>query len=182
MPSSISPPYLDIDKKEPPYYPLARMTSRLPFKFLAMAVTLAIAVVIPMSRFMLVKVCEESMWPTLVDGQWVLVLRGSGLVHPGDIAVFWNPNDKDLSIKRCVSDEKDPPNVDHGWLVTRWGRWYLTGPQWDMLENTSPPSEEALFMVGDNQFHSFDSRSYGYVPRDNIVGRVLLPSDGKTDG
>ncbi len=177
----MSPPLLDIDKKEPPYYPLRSMISRLSLKSLAMAAALAIALIIPMSRFMLVKVCEESMAPTLTDGQWVLVLRGSKAVHPGDIAVFVNPADTGLTVKRCVFDEKNSPSVDHGWLVTRWGRWYLTGPQWDRLESASPPLGEALFMVGDNQFRSFDSRSYGYVPRNSIVGRVLLPN-GKNDG
>ena len=30
-----------------------------------------------------------------------------------------------------------------------------------------------FFAVGDNQAHSYDSRNYGPVPFDNIIGRVL---------
>ena len=122
------------------------------------------------------------MTPTLADGQWILVLRGKNGVHPGDLAVFVSPAGKELAVKRCVSDGETPPVVDHGWMVTRWGRWYLTGPQWDSLASSPQPNGDALFMVGDNQFRSLDSRSYGYVPRESLVGKVVLPSGGKSNG
>ena len=127
-----------------------------------------------MSQFLLVRVQEDSMTPTLVDGQWVVVLRGSRRIHPGDIAVFMSPLDNRLIVKRFIFSSDTKPVIDHGWLVTPWGRWFLTGPQWDRLSKEKDLPGGLFFMVGDNQFQSMDSRSYGYIPEDNMIGRVLL--------
>ena len=35
------------------------------------------------------------------------------------------------------------------------------------------PQKDMFFALGDNEFHSFDSRSYGPVPKKNIIGKVL---------
>jgi len=121
------------------------------------------------------------MSPTLSDGQWVLVLRGEQQVRPGDVAVFVSPLDRGLAVKRCILEDNKRPQIDHGWLVTPWGRWYLTGDQWRRLDAVQAP-EDTVFMVGDNQFQSLDSRSYGFVPRDNIVGRVILSPGRRRHG
>ena len=142
------------------------------------------AVLLPVlsSKFMLIKVQEESMSPTLADGQWVVVIRGASKIHPGDIAVFVNPMDNGLAVKRCILTEENPPLVEHGWLVTPWGRWFLTGPQWNRLDGTDRLKDDAFYMVGDNQFRSLDSRTYGYVPRENIIGRVWIPPGRRNHG
>ena len=123
---------------------------------------------------MLIKVREDSMTPTLTDGQWVVVLRGARRIHPGDIAVFISPLDHQLVVKRCVLNSDTSPVIDHGWLITPWGSWYLTGSQWERLDGESRLPLGSLFMVGDNQFRSFDSRNYGFVPLESLVGRVLI--------
>ena len=38
----------------------------------------------------------------------------------------------------------------------------------------SVDSEGSLFLRGDNDLESFDSRSYGLVPLDDILGKVLV--------
>jgi signal peptidase I len=126
------------------------------------------------SKLMLIKVQENSMAPTLFDGQWVIVLRGAGRIDPGDIAVFTSPLDQQLVIKRCILNSEMNPVIEHGWLITPWGRWYLTGSQWDRMDIENTQADGSLFMVGDNQFQSFDSRTYGYVPSKNLIGKVLL--------
>lgn len=142
------------------------------------------AVLLPVlsSQFMLVKVQEESMSPTLADGQWVIVVRGSSKIHPGDIALFVNPMDNGLAVKRFILTGENPPLVDHGWLVTPWGRWFLTGPQWNRLESSYQPKDDVYYMVGDNQFRSLDSRTYGFVPQENMIGRVWRPSGRSNHG
>jgi len=112
--------------------------------------------------------------PTLSDGQWVLVQRGSKSIHPGDIAVFTSPIDHNLIVKRYIFDSNSKPVIDHGWLVTPWGRWFLTGSQWERIDREKNLPRGLMFMVGDNQFQSLDSRSYGYIQPDNLIGRVLL--------
>ena len=36
-------------------------------------------------------------------------------------------------------------------------------------------SDLGLFFVGDNIQCSFDSRSYGYVPRENVIAQIINP-------
>ncbi len=122
------------------------------------------------------------MEPTLTDGQWILVLRGSHRVESGDIAVFISPADQKLAVKRCILEERDELVISHGWLETPWGRWFLTGPQWEILDSQKFIPEDSVYMVGDNQFHSMDSRNYGYVRRENLVGKVLMPSGRRENG
>ena len=111
------------------------------------------------------------MAPVLTDGQVVLVLRGSKRIHPGDIAVYYSPLTGNLVVKRCVLNSDVKPLIENGWLITSWGRWYLSEVQWKRLDGNLP--EDSLFMIGDNQFKSFDSRDYGFVPRGSFIGRVL---------
>lgn len=120
---------------------------------------------------MLVRIQEDSMAPMLSNGQVVLVLRGSRRIYPGDIAVYYSPVSDNLVVKRCVLNSDVEPHIENGWLITPWGRWYLAGTQWEQLDENQP--EDSLFMVGDNQFKSFDSRNYGFVPRESFIGRVL---------
>jgi len=135
---------------------------------------LSAAGIFMLTQFMIIKIREDSMNPTLKDGQWALVLRGSGKIRPGDIAVFISPLDNELVVKRYIFGSDSIPVIDHGWLVTPWGRWFLTGSQWKRLEEERNIPEGMLFMVGDNQFRSLDSRSYGFIRADHLIGRVLL--------
>ena len=131
-------------------------------------------IVLLTSQFMVIKVRENSMAPTLTDGQWVVVLRGSARVRVGDVAVFVSPQEKTLAVKRFILEGGESPLVNHGWLVTPWGNWFLTGPQWNGLSQNAESPGTSVFLVGDNQFHSMDSRSYGYVAREKLIGRVLI--------
>jgi len=146
----------------------------LNLRLIVLLLLLSAAGIFLITQFMIIRIREDSMSPTLRDGQWALVLRGSGKIHPGDIAVFISPMDNELVVKRYIFGSGSKPVIDHGWLVTPWGRWFLTGSQWKQLEEERNLPEGMLFMVGDNQFRSLDSRSYGYVQADSLIGRVLL--------
>ncbi len=153
------------------------MSSRrrlLTFRSIIPVLFMSLVLISAGSQFMLIKIREDSMIPTLADGQWVVVLRGSGRIRLGDIAVFVSPLDNELVVKRCVLNSDSRPVIDHGWLITPWGRWYLTGSQWDRLDEEHGLSKGSLFMVGDNQFRSFDSRNYGYIQPESLIGRVML--------
>ena len=115
------------------------------------------------------------MAPALADGQWVLVIRGSSRVSSGDVGVYRSPEDGSLVVKRCILTEDDPVVIENGWLVAGETRWYLTGPQNAVLSEWERVPEDGFFFVGDNQFRSLDSREYGFVDRNRVVGRVLLP-------
>lgn len=111
------------------------------------------------------------MAPALMNGEIALVLRGSEKIRPGDIAVYHSPITGNLVVKRCVLDSGEKPHIENGWLITPWGRWYLSGAEWEQMDGAQ--TENSLFMVGDNQFMSFDSRDYGFVPRESFIGRVV---------
>ncbi len=113
------------------------------------------------------------MFPTLADGQWVLVWKGADRVRNGDIALFINPDDEQFTVKRCVLNGIEKPQIKHGWLITSWGTWYLTGDEWKNLIEMPKPAPDSVFMIGDNQFNSWDSRQYGYIKRNKLLGRVL---------
>ncbi len=152
----------------------SRRCSLLTFRSIITVLFLSAILISAGSQFMLIKIREDSMTPTLANGQWVVVLRGAGRIQLGDIAVFVSPLDQELVVKRCVLDSDEKLVIEHGWLITPWGRWYLTGPQWDRLNEERSLPKGSLFMVGDNQFQSFDSRNYGYVPPESLIGRVLF--------
>ncbi len=164
-------PSIHIDKTHPSYYHLPKMLNIRPTIIILI---LTIIMLFIFSQFMLIRVQEDSMNPTLFDGQWVIVLRGSRRIRPGDIAVYINPLDHELVVKRYILSSDSNPVIDHGWLVTSWGRWYLSEEQWNRMDNERSLPKGLFFMVGDNQFQSFDSRNYGFIPRESLVGRVVL--------
>ncbi len=149
--------------------------------FIILSVAAAALIAIS-SRIMLVRVEQESMLPTLRSRQLLLVIRNKELIQPGDIAVFRSPVDGLLTVKRCILEGGMIPEVNHGMLETPWGRWYVSESQWEKLDTTAPLPDNVFFMVGDNQFQSLDSRSYGPVPAKNMVGRVWRPSYRKSHG
>lgn len=126
-----------------------------------------------------IRVDGDSMEPTLVSGEYVVVNRLSyRLGHPqrGDIIVFHFPRDpKEEYIKRVIGLPGDEVNVMNG-LV------YVNGQSLD--ENyldvkmnytgswTVPTGQ--LFVLGDNRNNSSDSHDWGTVPMDYVVGKAVL--------
>ncbi|OGO11614.1 MAG: signal peptidase I [Chloroflexi bacterium RBG_16_47_49] len=144
--------------------------------------TLILSVVLFVSINMIsarIRVDGDSMEPTLVSGEYVIVNRLSyRLGHPqrGDIIVFHFPRDpKEEYIKRVIGLPGDEVNVMNG-LV------YVNGQSLD--ENyldvkmnytgswTVPTGQ--LFVLGDNRNNSSDSHDWGTVPMDYVVGKAVL--------
>ncbi len=119
-------------------------------------------------------------------------------VKQNDIVVFRYPRDPHLEyIKRCVAvggqtvevinkvlyvDGKrfpDPPKLKHvdPNIFSRDNPFYPTfrpglGSRDNFGPVTVPPHH--YFMMGDNRDRSSDSREWGFVPPENIVGRPLI--------
>ncbi len=115
-----------------------------------------------------------------------------------DIVVFRYPKDPHLEyIKRCVAtggqtvklinkdlyvDGKrfpDPPKLKHTDpnIFNRYSRYYPTfRPGLGSRDNFGPVTvpENHYFMMGDNRDRSSDSREWGFVPPENIVGKPLI--------
>ena len=127
-----------------------------------------------------------SMEPNLHDSEYVLIDKVSYKLHSperGDVIVFARPgNDRDY-IKRIIGLPGDIVQVAHGQVLVNGvalDEPYLNQP----MRNDMPALQvEAgrYFVMGDNRNNSSDSRSFGSIALDDIVGRAWLvywpPSD-----
>ena len=62
---------------------------------------------------------------------------------------------------------------DDGWLIVGDRRYETTAAVGPMLRTTRRLKEGEYFVMGDNEPDSFDSRYWGSVPYDHIIGKVL---------
>lgn len=131
---------------------------------------------------------SESMEPTLEVGDRILVNKLSYRlhdVHRGDVVVFERPpnapqTDESVHdlIKRVIAVPGDTIEARDD------GRVYLNGKVLDepylsagtrtndLVLRTVP--EGHLFVMGDNRDRSFDSRRFGFVDEDLVVGRAFV--------
>jgi signal peptidase I len=120
----------------------------------------------------------SSMSPGIHDGDRILVDHLSFVfrdVQRGDIVVLEYPLDPTLDyIKRVIGLPGDDVRIDGGSVYVNGRRLdepYISegDPRTHMLQKVAPDS---FFVLGDNRPHSSDSREFGQVPRENLVGRV----------
>jgi signal peptidase I len=122
----------------------------------------------------------QSMEPTLHSDQRLVVEKVSYRFHGprrGDIIVLKSPQQSsELLIKRVIGLPGEVVEI-------RQGRVYINGEEWDepYLErspggNWGPIIVAPLhvFVLGDNRSFSNDSRAFGMVPIENIVGRAWV--------
>jgi signal peptidase I len=122
----------------------------------ALVPAVALAVGVLPATFIMVTVRGLSMTPTLQHGDRVLVLRtwAARRLRRGDVVIAKPPlpGGERLWIKRVRAVQGDR-------AVSRDEELVL--------------SEREVFLVGDHEAGSFDSRQYGAVSTDDIIGRVV---------
>ena len=128
------------------------------------------------------RVDGHSMVPTLQDQQYILVNRAAYLFHPperGDVIVFAYPLDPSQDyVKRVIGIPGDRVQVKQDGTVIVNGV-KLREPYITPALNPYLPTDMVLgpgqyFVLGDNRGDSSDSRIWGPVPRQNIIGKALL--------
>ena len=148
---------------------------------------IAIIIVVPIRIFIAQPfiVSGSSMVPTFQDGQYLVVDEISyiiGTPKRDDVVVFRNPNNtKVFFIKRIIGlpgetvdvkgndvfiTNKEHPNgfkLDQSFLVNNGG-----------IDGHMELKDNEYYVMGDNRPASSDSRYWGAVPKNLLVGRVFL--------
>ncbi len=137
------------------------------------------------SWFDILQVQEISMEPVLHNGQTIIVNKMAykgpfsdpRLPNVNDIVIFRSPGDRRLVVKRCKMLPGDNIQINNqGWLVVQGEEFFLTDSQKERLTTTPVIPDGYIMVLGDNPFHSIDSRDYGFVPIDTLVGKVINPA------
>ena len=151
----------------------------------ALALAVVISVVLNLFVVQVTEVRQNSMVPTLLQNDRVLVSKLDyrfGTPQRGDILVF-NPPIADATIpyvKRVIAVAGEVVDL-------RNGNVFVNGKQVDIAQAhgaTQPQApnvvypftvpEGQIFVMGDNRTFSSDSRTFGPVPVANIIGKVIL--------
>jgi signal peptidase I len=140
------------------------------------------------SRFLLqsTEIIGPSMVPTLQPGDRLVINRWVyrwQRPQRGDIVAVRTPQYEDLSVKRVIA-------LPHERIQLARGRVHVNGRVLDeryllphegtyaplMSTNVHIVADNCYFLLGDNRAVSIDSRTFGAVPRDWVVGRLLTGS------
>ncbi|CAN5200976.1 signal peptidase I [soil metagenome] len=147
------------------------------------------------------EVQQSSMFPTIVNGEYILIdkltTRFDGY-HYGDVVVFDPPSSSGLAndgipfIKRIIGLPGDTITLENGRVfVTRSGdnpvrieEPYVRRTEDGSTAPTTPRDaegtfewevpEESFFVMGDNRPDSQDSRAFGPISEDLVLGRAWL--------
>lgn len=153
-------------------------------------VSISVIIVIMLFTFVarLSTVDGDSMYPTLIDGERLIVSDLFYSPENGDIVVLQEKNAFFTSplVKRIIAQEGQTIDFDY----ENWGVYVdgekLTEPYINrelekaMKNYGSPDSvtvpEGHIFVMGDNRNHSTDSRDslVGFVEYDEIIGKVVF--------
>lgn len=157
---------------------------------------LALALIVRAFLFQAFYIPSPSMEPTLSSGDRILVNKVSYRLHDvnrGDLVVF-HPRpesgvDADDLIKRVIALPGETVTTDSGRVLIDGGLLiepYLPVPDgtagfttvpWCANQDTTAGCtvpDDHVFVLGDNRGNSRDSRYFGPVPVDSIVGRAFV--------
>jgi len=138
-----------------------------------------------LSVYRFVDVIQHSMEPTLEPRDKLLVnVRAPKQGPPprGSIVVLQPPQEDEWVVKRVIGVENDDILIGPSGLVLNGRRIqedYITRQSGDAPAGGIVPAD-SIYVLGDNRPQSNDSRDYGPVPVDRVIGivvRVVSPAE-----
>lgn len=151
--------------------------------FVVLGAAVVVAVILRTFVFQAFYIPSESMETTLFQGDRILVNKVSYRLHDinrGDVVVFRRPDDqpgdiRDL-IKRVIGLPGDTVEGRNSQILVN-GQ-LLVEPYLgdDQFADFGPVmvAEGEYFMMGDNRDQSLDSRRFGTIPEERVIGRAFV--------
>jgi len=151
-------------------------------------VIIALLIVIPIRYFVFQPffVNGQSMEPNFQNGDYLIVDEISyRFLEPkrGEVIVFKYPNNPSQRyIKRIVGLPGETVEVKEGkvMILADEQKWLLNESIY-LSQSIQTPGEviislgeDEYFVLGDNRIASFDSRKWGPLPEEDIIGRVIF--------
>lgn len=117
-----------------------------------------------------------SMSPAYNEGDIVIMQKLFPEIKKGDVIVvnIMIEGNSKMLVKRVLGVPGDKIESTNGYLLINGH--HESPDYWE--EESYTLDEGQFFLVGDNEMHSCDSRFFGPVSEENIVGKVLLKTEG----
>jgi signal peptidase I len=165
--------------------PCGRSRAKRRFLKLAMLVTLSCASYLFFSRMVVtaVEVKGASMSPTLAAGDRFLLNRFAYLHREpqrGELVVLKDPETSELIVKRIVGMPCETVIMQSDAAYVNGRRLFEPYVSKSVSRDRSPLGKATViprdhyFVLGDNRNRSVDSREFGTVSRDRIIGVITL--------
>ncbi|XRJ97845.1 signal peptidase I [Latilactobacillus sakei] len=148
-----------------------------------MSLAVVISLVLSLAQFFEVaSVDGQSMKPTFRNNEMVVVMKNPTRLKRGDVIALQVPSMADKTfIKRIIGLPGDTVYASGGTLyindkpIERLAKQGST-PKFSLLTSTGQNivPDKKLFVLGDNRQKSTDSRTFGFVDYDDIIGKVGL--------
>jgi signal peptidase I len=151
---------------------------------------IALALLVRALLFQIYSIPSPSMNPTLEVGDHIAVTPYDGLLfrgqpRRGDVIVFRLPGADSYLVKRIVGTPGDLVESIDGRLRVS-GRFppepYLSSGEETFHISAAVVPADCYYVLGDHRLNSLDSRVWGVVPRNSIVGRARLVLWSSGDG
>ena len=150
-------------------------------------ISIAVAALTYIFAGQFLEVSGDSMKPTLADKEQILAeklsIKYQGLKR-GDIAIFYSPEQPDkLIVKRIVGLSGETIKISNGIVFINDNpineayidKSQVTLGKGSIVQDTNYVIPNDKYVVlGDNRQHSIDSRDWGMLEKNKILGKALL--------
>lgn len=153
---------------------------------LILIVLMSTAIMLSLGWFRTFEILQHSMYPTLQPGDRVVVDARPGFTpHVGEVIAVKNPREgQEWFCKRLVAGPGDIIEFQNGQMYVNGFPRHIRGldkselHRWDPRMDVNPVldrielMDNQYYVIGDNLDRSYDSRYFGSVGLDDIIGKV----------
>ncbi len=156
------------------------------YKIVMLTAGLLIGFICIKSVFLMMDVKTGSMNPTLKSGDKIIINKISG-IKKGDIIAFDSPAEEGrILISRVIASEYETVEIRNKIVFVNDKKTEIISdetrnekiiyPMKFCYRDNMPPvklERNEFFLLGDNYDSSFDSRSFGKIPENIIIGKIV---------